>query len=241
MIVIHFWWTLLVLFGPATALETKDTRQQLKQGSKTNDFSQMPVQNSQLTAEKEKLTRLKEVDDTTQIRSENQREEYSYNKKDGETVDQDNTSMKCPANQNDPEDNFEFYKMELSDRFHKVLSGRLPEELTDIVFELIHNDTEFEQVLSLLERNLKARNEKLRLQAEKDGDYCEIMTKQKCCRDNNPLVPRLQEFYDIILKTAGEEQKIRENRQNSLWILAENYTNKTSQQQNLTIWNKLAD
>ncbi|KAH8284980.1 hypothetical protein KR054_003430 [Drosophila jambulina] len=129
--------------------------------------------------------------------------------------------------------------MELSDRFHKVLSGRLPEELTDIAFELIHNDTEFEQVLSVLERNLKALNETIVLQVEKEKDFCEIVIKQKCRRNSNPLVPRLQQFFDMILKTPEEEQKIREKRQESLWILAEEYTNKISQHQNMSIGGQL--
>ncbi|XP_020804118.1 uncharacterized protein LOC110180776 [Drosophila serrata] len=228
MIFLPFWWTLLVLYGLGSALEAKDAKQQLKEGSKINDFSQIIVQKSKDTNSA-----------NTQIRSENQ----PYKQKD-EAVDQDNTSMKCPAIPDEPEDNYKFYKMdkmELSDRFHKVLFDRLPEELTDIVFELIYNDTAFEQVLSVLEGNLKTRKQKLRLQVEEGDNYCKIMTKQKCCRNINPLVPRLQEFYDIILKTADQEQKIRKERQNSLWILAKNYTNRTSQQQNLTIGNKLAE
>ncbi|XP_017016899.1 uncharacterized protein [Drosophila kikkawai] len=235
MLFVYFWWSLLVFYSLGFALETKEAEQQPSDNNDCVDFSKM-VQKSKLEVDEENWSWLKEVDgwchndinsDVNQMCLNDQQEESSINDNFKEEK-----PMKCPAMLDDPKKNYELYKIELSDRFHKVMSGRLPENLTDIVFELIHNDMEFEQVLTVLERIREVRNKTLMLETEEE-DFCETMTKQKCRRDSNLLVPQIQEFYDMILKTVDEEQKVREKRENSLWIVAEDYTKRINQYEDL--------
>lgn len=83
-------------------------------------------------------------------------------------------------------------------------------------------------LLPILEENLKPQKQpKKSHQTEKDikKSYLEQQENmesdseenhnQKCPSDCIPLPPHLLEFYDLVLKTADEEQKAREKKKNS--------------------------
>lgn len=113
----------------------------------------------------------------------------------------------------------------------------------DAVFEAVGSDPEMERLLPVLNRNRKCaqrqqknfyqirndKNEKFLHQTEsmvRDTmeAISEIIDQQVRRRACIPLRPDLVDFYELILKTADEEQKVREKRQSSLRVLAEDFS-----------------
>lgn len=79
------------------------------------------------------------------------------------------------------------------------------------VFEAVRNDPELALLLPILERNLVDSEEEPKndYQDPKEKIENSFMHRQTCI----PLRPDLQEFYDLVLKTAEEEEKIRQKTQ----------------------------
>ncbi|KAH8301594.1 hypothetical protein KR059_006349, partial [Drosophila kikkawai] len=126
--------------------------------------------------------------------------------------------------------------------FDKLMSGKLSEDIVDAVFEAIGCDPEMERLVPVLQRNRQKskqakdfyqirdnKNENFLRQTEgmvRDTMHAisEIIEQQVGRRACIPLRPDLVDFYELILKTAEEEQKVREKRQSSLRVLSADFS-----------------
>lgn len=122
------------------------------------------------------------------------------------------------------------------------MTGKASEEIVRAVFEMVSNDPTMDPLLSVLARNRKTaykrpktfyqirndRNEEhlqqteemVRKTMESISDIIDTQMRQRSCI---PLRPDLVEFYDIIVKTMTEQQKMREKREVKLSLLSDDY------------------
>ncbi|KAH8245854.1 hypothetical protein KR038_005876, partial [Drosophila bunnanda] len=126
--------------------------------------------------------------------------------------------------------------------FDKLISGKLFEDIVEAVFDAIGCDPEMERLVSVLQRNRqrsKQPKEFYQIRTDKNENVLrqtegmvrdtmqaisEIIDQQISRRACIPLRPDLVEFYELILKTAEEEQKVREKRQSSLGVLSADFS-----------------
>ncbi|KAH8253067.1 hypothetical protein KR032_003434, partial [Drosophila birchii] len=124
----------------------------------------------------------------------------------------------------------------------KMISGKLFEEIVEAVFNEIGCDPEMERLVSVLQRNRhrsKQPKNFYQIRTDKNENFIrqtegmvrdtmqaisEIIEQQISRRACIPLRPDLVDFYELILKTAEEEKKVREKRQSSLRVLTADFS-----------------
>uniref|UniRef100_A0A6P4EN28 Uncharacterized protein LOC108042599 n=1 Tax=Drosophila rhopaloa TaxID=1041015 RepID=A0A6P4EN28_DRORH len=130
-----------------------------------------------------------------------------------------------------------------SNSYEKLITGKISEDIVSAVFEAVGNDPGMDRLLAVLQRNRKCSQKQTKnfyqIRNDKNENYfrqtedmvrgtmaaiSNIIDQQVRRRACIPLRPDLQDFYDLILKTSNEEQKIREKRQSSLRVLAEDFS-----------------
>ncbi|KAI8037526.1 hypothetical protein M5D96_009678, partial [Drosophila gunungcola] len=116
----------------------------------------------------------------------------------------------------------------LSNSYEKLITGKISGDIVSAVFEAVGNDPGMDRLLAVLERNRKCSQKQpknfYQIRNDKSENYLRQTEEMVRRRAYIPLRPDLQEFYDLILKTSTEEQKIREKRQSALRVLAEDFS-----------------
>lgn len=124
---------------------------------------------------------------------------------------------------------------DFSESYDSLISGKVSENIVRAVFEMVANDPTMDPLLSVLSRNRKFQqkhskafyqirndNTEEKLQETEEmvrrtviaiNDIIDQQMQQRSCL---PLRPDLIDFYDMIMKTTAEQQKLREKRESRL-------------------------
>ncbi|KAH8389819.1 hypothetical protein KR200_002096, partial [Drosophila serrata] len=125
--------------------------------------------------------------------------------------------------------------------FDKLISGKLFDDIVDAVFDAIGCDPEMERLVSVLQRNRQGSKQPkdfYQIRTDKNENFLrqtegmvrdtmqaisEIIELQISRRSCIPLRPDLVDFYELILRSAAEEQQVREKRQSSVGVLSADF------------------